>query len=466
MSHPIKRPAIAGGARQKDKHYLAFLPAAIEIEHSPPPLYGRLILWSIVALVLVALFWAWQGKIDIVAVAPGKIIPAGKAKSIQAYERSVIKEIHVLEGQRVSAGDVLVSLDATISRADEQQASRDLREAKIRWLLELGFDRFLQTPGAAFNAATVIKETLSELNLISADIDIELQTRLLLARIGHYQSRLSGLQSQLQALQAERNSAASAQNRYRRTLPIIRERVGSINRLYQQQLASRDQYLQLEQQHIEQQQGLQSETARVEALSARVAQTSATITALNEKEREQNLGALREARHQAYILAQAQQKAEQRQELHQLRAPVDGIVQQLQVHTVGGIVNPAQTLMTLIPERDLLEVEAFIRNRDIGFVHQGQDTAIKVDTFNFTRYGTIDGKLKTLSTDAVEREGQGLVYPVTVIMASNSIDVQGRPVSLSPGMAVTVEIKTGTRRVIEFFLSPLLKLGSESIRER
>ncbi len=449
-----------------DKHYLDFLPAAIEIEQSPPSLYGRLIMLLICGLVVVGIAWSYFGRIDIVAVAPGKIIPTGKAKIIQPYERSVIKTIHVREGQQVAVGEVLVSLDTTISAADERQASRDLLEAQTQRLQELGYKRYLDNPGTTFDASPLIEQLISELGLPVDSIDIELQSNTLSTRVALHQARVTALEGQLNALHAEKKSALAAQRRYQQTVPIIEERAASISRLYQRQLASRDQYLQLDQQRIEQRQGLESEAARIEALDARLAQTSANITALQQQERGQNLLALGQARHRAYSLAQDQQKARQRQSQQQLRAPVQGRVQQLQVHTAGGIVTPAQTLMTLIPLEEALEIEAFIRNQDIGFVAEGQHTAVKVDTFNFTRYGTIAGKLKTLSTDAVDVEGLGLVYPATIVMASNNIKIGGKSVSLSPGMAVTVEIKTGTRRILEFFLSPLLKAGSESIRER
>jgi hemolysin D len=224
--------------------------------------------------------------------------------------------------------------------------------------------------------------------------------------------------------------------------------------------------LQLQQQQIEHQQGLMAETARVAALAASIEQTGARMAALQQRERGDNLTEINRARHQVYLLTQSHHQSVQRQRRYQLRAPIDGSVQELQIHTVGGIVSPAQPLLTLIPGNDALEIEAFVRNRDIGFVHEGQTTAVKVDTFIFTRYGTLEGKLKILSSDAIDKQGLGLVYPATVELASTSLAVEHKRVSLAPGMAVTVEIKTGSRRIIEFFLSPLLKLGSESLHER
>jgi hemolysin D len=159
-------------------------------------------------------------------------------------------------------------------------------------------------------------------------------------------------------------------------------------------------------------------------------------------------------------------KARTRLRARTLVAPVAGVVQQLAVHSIGAIVTPAQQLMVIVPGNDRLEVEAMLENKDIGFVEVGQQAEIKVDTFPFTKYGTIEGEVLDLSNDAVADEAKGLVYKMRVSMKQDSLRVNGRQVTLSPGMTVTVESRTGTRRLIEFFLSPLLRYADESVRER
>ena len=149
-----------------------------------------------------------------------------------------------------------------------------------------------------------------------------------------------------------------------------------------------------------------------------------------------------------------------------LTAPVGGTVQQLAVHTVGGVVTPAQPLMVIVPRDKVLEVEAMLPNKDIGFVNPGQDAEVKVETFPFTKYGTIHGTVTQVSSDAIQDEKLGLVYSTRVKLARDTIQVESKAVRLSPGMAVTIEVKTGTRRVIEYFLSPLMQYGDESLRER
>jgi hemolysin D len=196
---------------------------------------------------------------------------------------------------------------------------------------------------------------------------------------------------------------------------------------------------------------------------------------------------LAKAEQKAAGLAQDVIKAEQRTSLQRLTAPVDGMVQQLAIHTIGGVVTPAQALMLIVPAESRLEIEAMISNRDIGFVEVGHDAAIKVDTFNFTRYGLLHGKVLTVSHDAITRDkpqerltdkpqgaetsssepkGQELIYAARVSLARTQMDVEDKRVNLSPGMAVTIEIKTGSRSIISYLLSPLIRYKHESLRER
>ena len=171
-----------------------------------------------------------------------------------------------------------------------------------------------------------------------------------------------------------------------------------------------------------------------------------------------------------------------------LRSPIDGTVQQLALHTVGGVVTPAQQLMIIVPADSRLEVEAMVSNRDIGFVSPGQQVEVKIDTFNFTRYGLLHGKVTSVSQDAIVRdkpnqkagnakpdgalsessepEGQELSYSARVSLEETRMQVEGKMVNLAPGMAATVEIKTGQRRIIEYLMSPLLRYRHESLRER
>ncbi|WP_422464024.1 HlyD family type I secretion periplasmic adaptor subunit, partial [Endozoicomonas sp. ALB115] len=190
------------------------------------------------------------------------------------------------------------------------------------------------------------------------------------------------------------------------------------------------------------------------------------LASLHAQTRRESLDQQEQLHRQLDTLEQERIKAEELHDQQQITSPIDGTVQQLQVHTIGGVVQPAQALMQIVPAEAKMEVEAWILNKDIGFVHEGQSAEVKIDTFNFTKYGLIDGMLTNVSNDAVPDEQLGLRYLANVQIEKDWMQVGSRQVNLSPGMSVAVEIKTGQRRLIEYFLSPLLKFKQESIRER
>ncbi len=460
---------LRGTRHNRDR--LQFSPAAIRIESGPAPFYGRLIIWAIMLLAMIAFAWAYLGKVDIVAVAPGKIIPMGKVRQVQPFERAVVREIHVSDGQRVARGDPLISFDSTFSAAEQRQASEDLQDAGARWLIEYSYNQFLSDQSHAPRGAPemiddAIRQLASDEDTYAIVPDRDYLTRVLSNRIALHQARRAALQQEIAALLSSERSAVAIVSGLQTTLPIIEERTESIEALFKRQLASRDHYLQQEQERIEARQYLASEIARVASLQAQIGEVRAGLDMLATEALEKNLVAMNDARLRQAMLRQRLHKADEQRQRSVLLAPVDGTVSQLQIHTIGGIVRPAQLLMKLTPINERLEVQAFIRNRDIGFVSAGQHAAIKIDAYNFTRYGSIEGTVRTLSSDAVENEGMGLVYPAIVSMAANRIAVDDKLLALSSGMSVSVEIKTGRRRIIDFFLSPLLKMSSESIRER
>ena len=175
---------------------------------------------------------------------------------------------------------------------------------------------------------------------------------------------------------------------------------------------------------------------------------------------------LQEASNKEKLLKDEYANAQWIDGLTTIKAPVDGIIQEMEIHTVGGVVTPAQTLMKLVPSDSVLEVEAMVLNKDVGFVKEGQNVSVKIDSFPYTRYGTIRGELLHLSRDAVENEQLGLIYIARISMSRDTIRVEDKDIRLSAGMSVSAEIKTGRRRLIEIILTPFKEYASESLRER
>jgi membrane fusion protein, hemolysin D len=459
------------GPEKIQRDQLAFLPAALEIQDTPPSPIGRAIIWTLVLLFCIAVVWTALGKIDIVAVATGKVIPSGRVKTIQPLEIGVVAAIHVEEGQSVKKGDPLITLDGTQTQADEKRLADELHSAQIEWLRTSAFQKALEAGEAQLSPLTLvqgamIQEAMQQMAIAIAPQDATFQSRLLQAQFDEYQSRRKSLEGQVRAREAERRQAQSLKRKLERTLPLISERADSVKTLYQKQLASREQHLALEQERITQEQDFLAESARVDELTGEIQAIQDQVATVESEYKRNNLIALQEAKQKTTALEQEWIKARQRNRQQVLHASTDGTVQQLSVHTIGGVVTPAQDLMLIVPEDSQLEVEAFIQNKDIGFVAEGQAAEVKIDTFNFTKYGLIDAQLKTISHDAVSDENLGLVYPARVILEQAKIQIADKWVNLSPGMSVTVEVKTGKRRIIEFFLSPLLRYKQESIRER
>ncbi len=454
---------------KRRRHELEFLPAAIEVTETPASPVGRAVALLIATLIVAALAWGWFGHVETVAVAQGKIIPGGRVKVIQPLEAGVIRAIHVEEGQHVAAGDLLVALDPTEAGADVERLSRDLLAtrldiARLKALTlyggaELKKDEAL--PEAAFDP-----DTLLGMNL-EADAALVAATRDLLGnRLAEHRAQLSGLEGEIVQRSAEARMINASITMLEGTVPLLAERVQARRTLAQKEYGSRMAFLEMQQELVEREGELAIEKhrltetrAEVNTLKRRRAELAATFRATADEE-------LIDSLQRASGLEQELRKAEERHRQRRLTAPVGGVVQQLAIHTVGGVVTPAEKLMVVVPDGSPLEIEAMVLNKDIGFVEQSQSAEIKVEAFPFTKYGLIDGSMRQVSADAVTDEQQGLIYPARVSMGRDRIMVDDRWVQLAPGMAVTVEVKTGERRIIEFFLSPFLKYQDEALRER
>jgi len=457
-------------------HELAFLPAALEIVETPPSPLGRAVALSIIAVFGTAVVWACIGTVDIVAVSSGKIIPSGRTKVIQAFETGVVRKIHVHDGKPVKAGDVLIELDTTAVDAELRHLQGDLMAARLET--------------ARLQAAIANKEdpltAFTPPEGASADL-IQMQRSFLVSQSSEQKAKLATIDSQLAQKVAERSTIQASVDKLKSTITPLQQRVDIREQLFQKELGSKLTYLTELQDLVGQRQDILVQQSRSSETNAAVA---ALMEMRTRTEAEYERGLFDE-------LAKAQQKAsgfgqdiirvEQRRSMQRLTAPVDGMVQQLAIHTIGGVVTPAQTLMFIVPAESRLEIEAMISNRDIGFVRAGQEVAVKIDTFNFTRYGLLHGTILNVSQDAIARDkpaerggdkalgaestsseprGQELLYSARISLDRTQLQIEDKQVNLSPGMAVTAEIKTGARRIISYLLSPLARYHHDSLRER
>jgi hemolysin D len=454
---------------------LAFLPAALEVVETPPSPVGRAVMFSIIGTFVVALLWASIGTVDIVAVAPGKFIPSSRTKTIQPFETGVVRGIHVHDGQIVRSGDLLIELDPTMSGAELGRLKSDLVAARFDIARLKAALIARGDPLAAFKAPDETQAAL-----------IETQRRLLVSQTAEQNAKLTATDRQLKQKEAERATFKATIDKLKATLKPLQQRVEIREQLVEKQLVSKITYLTELQELVAQQQEILVQESRYNEADAAVAALIETRARTVAEYERALLEELSKAELRAAGLAQDVIKAEQRTNLQRLTAPIDGMVQQLAVHTIGGVVTPAQTLMMVVPTESRLEIEAMISNRDIGFVEVGQDVEIKIDTFSFTRYGMLQGKILSISQDAIARnkpekaaearpgseavssepKGQELVYAARISVDRTHMEIENKRVNLSPGMAVTAEVKTGSRSIISYLLSPLIRYRQESLRER
>jgi hemolysin D len=437
-------------------HEAQFLPAALSLQETPVSPAPRVVMWLLIGFAVLAVLWACLGHVDVVATAQGKVVPNDRTKTIQPVETATVKAIHVTDGLAVKAGDILIELDATTAQADMDRVAGDLDAARLQvargraMLVALDTGRSpVLVRSAAVNEATFVEAQ-----------------RLLAGQMAEASARRSRIDAETSKREAEMLSMQALVRKLEQTLPLAKERAKDFKNLVDQKFVSRHGYLEREQARIEQEADLANLRSRLKEIEAALREAQGQRAEVAAELRRSNMDSINEGQQKVAALEQDLLKANVRGESMRLVSPVNGTVQQLAVHTVGGVVTPAQPLMIIVPRDNVLEVEAFLQNKDIGFVKQNQDAEVKIETFQYTKYGTIKAKVTSVSHDAINDERQGLVYSVRVKMEKSSLDIDGTKVALSPGMAVSVEIKTGRRRVIEYFLSPLMSHTSESLRER
>ncbi len=452
-----------------------FLPAALEIVETPPSPAGRILVFGIVAAALIALLWACLGKIDIIATAPGKIVPVGNTKIVQPMDIGIVRAIHVNDGDVVQAGQVLIELDPVQARAERDRFAQQLRPA----LLDLAVKQSL------WDALKVGAEP--ELGQMPADATADERVAAetaLQARYGEQTAAIADLDQQIVEKTAEITSANASLAKLQAALPFVQQQADLRSELLKLQFSNKLAYLQAQQALVEQQHQLlvlRGDRAQAVAQKNGLVQKREGALAAYKKTL---LDDLDKARSLVAELSAGLAKAEDSLKAKTLKAPITGTVQELAVHTVGGVVTPAQQLMFIVPSGGGVVVDAMVNNKDIGFVHVGQVARVKVDTFNFTRYGLIEGTVVGVSRDAVQQRAHGASsrggedkegsqpqeatpsYVARIKLARSWMETETGRVALGPGMGVSAEIQTGRRRIIDYLLSPLEGRVDESLHER
>jgi len=451
-----------------------FLPAALEVLETPPSPAARLLVGTIVLFFLAASAWAVLGKVDVIATAPGHVLPQGKVKVVQPLDTGIVRAIHVQDGDRVREGQLLIELDPTTPGADRDRLAHDLLQAQ----LDVARLTALEPAGQA--GATAGAFLAPKGAPASAVAEARAAMR---AQADSQAAKLAALDQQIAQKHSEAAEAADNLAKLTASLPILTEKERLRRDLQTRGYGTTFALLDAQQALSEARHELDVEKER--EVQARAA--GASLERQRDEARSvfasQTLDDLAKAQERRSELAQELVKAQTRTSETQLRAPTDGVVEQLVVHTVGGVVTPAQRLLMIVPDSQKLMVEAEVSDRDVGFLRPGQPVKIKVETFNFTRYGLLDGHLLRVSRDLVTTDDRGVgdggavdaatdrrlrapAYLARVALDSASLMVDGVREPLRPGMAVTAEIKTGRRTILDYLLSPLARRADESLHER
>lgn len=439
---------------QKEKE-TEFLPAILEVTETPPSPTGRLVMWSILGLIVIGLAWSILGHINEVAVASGKVIPSGQAKTIQVKNKGIVKEIRVKEGQEVKEGDVLVLLDPTTTGADYDTLKKRAAYYKLD----------IQRLEAELEGKPFLPED---------DPDLEAHDRA--AEMALYQSRVSDYTTQRRAAMdvvsqktATLEAAKSTYERYSEGLAIAREKERLLEQLMEENAVARFQLLDQRNQRNEYEKNAQATMDHIISAQAEIAEAQQKLANIDAAYKKDVMTSMVQAKKEYYDVIERIKKAEEDARMTTIVAPCDGRVYNLSVHTVGGIVTDAQPLMIIVPDDVDLEFEVYADNKDIGFIKEGQTAEVKVETYNFQKFGIVEAEVMEISADSVDdnkdmeknKKFRLLLRPV-----KTNINVFGKEADLSPGMNVTAEIKIKEKRIIDFFMDPFRRYTNEALRER
>lgn len=435
-----------------EKHAV-FSTASIALRQQPPSRVARMVTIAICAMAAISVAYTCLASIDIVVTAQGRVIPSGKSKIIQPLEAGVVKAIAVKDGQTVKAGDLLVELDATATQADRDRLQREFWEtqADVLRLNALLGGKAVLAPSAELPATMVVN-----------------QQSVLTSRRAEQDSRMAALGADIAKRTADRDAITANITQLRTSLPLVRKKHDM-----REDLAKTGHIA--ETGVIETRLELLNMEKELAVLGNRLNESAASLNASVQQQKQAQAefrarasAELVDAIRKNDAARQELVKASQRRDLTVLHSPIDGVVQQLAVTTVGGVVTQAQALMTIVPFSAALEVETQVMNRDVGYLKVGQRVINKVETFDFTRFGYIEGTVQWVGTDAVNDQKLGPVYPVRILLKAGETPntVNGLRGAVTAGMSITSDIRTGERRMIEYFIAPMLRYQQEALRER
>ena len=436
-----------------------FAPPLLRIRDKPPPPLAGWMLRLLIGLLVCLLLWSVFGRLDIVAVADGKLVPSSYLKIVQPPEQGIVKEIVVKEGEKVAAGQVLIRMDSVLARADAKAIRADHDNKRLA----------LRRIDAQLSGRVLARKAGDPVDLYAR---VEAQHA---ANVRAYENALGQEQSLLEKARQDLAAAHATKAKLEQVLPHYVEQEEAFQKLANDGFAGRIMYTDKRRERIEKEQDLRAQEFIIGSNRALIAQSEKRIAQISADYRRQLQTERVEAASQLEKLTQELAKISHRNELLELRAPQAGVVKELATHTAGTVAATGTILMTIVPEGDRLVAEVWVSNQDVGFVRPGQQARLKLAAFQFQKYGMVDGTVAHVSADASEapspnlRQDIGRERPMGPLAFRALIELKEQQLlsyPLQPGMQVAGEIHLGTRTVLEYLLSPVQKAFHEAGRER
>jgi hemolysin D len=433
--------------RKRDSH--EFEPLLVEIEETPLNPLGRGVFWIIIVAIVFFGLWMVLGKVDVVVTARGKVIPVGEVKTVQPLNTGVVRTISVAAGDPVEEGQVLMEIDPSDTQPELDSMKADLKQVELEVLrLEALLNKAAFHPDSSRYDPALLR--------VQNEIYVSAKERL--------QKQIRVKQEELAQVEQRLASEEKSQEQSRFLYQLSHDRWLRLAEV--KDLVSRDELDKAESEMKGHESKLKISGHAIRELMAARARVQKEIAFIQEDDRNKLLNEMAEKR-QKYLYLQAKiEKTEFINHRQQITSPVKGHVAQLLVHTVGGVVTPAEKLAYVVPAETPIVIKTLLLNKDVGFVAPGMEATLKVDTFDFQKYGTLRGRVQQVSRDSVEDKTLGFVYETYILPEQTKLVVEGSEVAITTGMSVTAEIKVGKRRVIEFFIYPLIKYLDEGISVR
>jgi HlyD family secretion protein len=442
-----------------------FSPPLLRIQEKPPAPLAGWMLRILIALVVGVILWASFGRLDIVAVAEGKLVPSSYLKIVQPAEQGIVKQILVREGEAVREGQVLVRMDPVLTDADVKaiQAEHDNKRIALRRIdAQLSGKPFQRGRGDAAQ--------------LFAQVDAQHA-----ANVRAYENALAQEQTLLEKARHDLAAAQATKAKLEQVLPHYVEQERAFEKLTKDGFAGRIMYTDKQRERIEKQQDLRTQESVIDSSRSLIAQSEKKIAQISADYRRQLQTERVDVAAQLEKAGQELAKQSHRRGLLELRAPQAGVVKDLATHTAGTVAAPGTILMTLVPEGDKLVAEVWVSNQDVGFVRPGQEAKLKLAAFTFQKYGMVQGRVLHVNADATEAPSANtrsdaltgrdrpmgpLAFRALVELGAQELAADGRRYALQPGMQVAGEIHLGTRSILEYLLSPVQKAFHEAARER